>query len=1333
MNFLQFWGDEHQHGIDAWFENLLRETTNLTERQACDAFGFLLHAGSPADAWYEDLHDNIRLRWPSLVLAFTSVWPVSKKLLCASGALHARRMERKEEQARVRDEEVLRAVEQELRWATEEEDYMWWAYLEEKKRLALDVRREAALDEDWAEFEEWERSVQATCGEDERAEREYEAQETAREEEDLVRQAEEQRLEEERRASMAILEAEGRRAAEGLGAARVRRVEGILRVVAEVEDRRRQEAMMQRTTAQCERQPLYTTPITSTMLAVPPNAKVTYPPPPETIPTDIVEPTAKKPPDGWSREATTSDAAREPAERGEIGVEGERIVDGRAMNAGGLTSHSLREPSVIDDRPREIIVLPPTKHPGTIPPTLSITYRQPHDDERPPAIKHPTKLVRHPHQPRERSSCGGVVRLRVTDDLPALTKHPTAALSAISVGREGVPLWVARLVRSLRLNDFSIVIQSSSHTNERPTPTKYLTTRGYAPSIVFVSTVSPFAHVATRSARFVQPPLNDDRPAAVKHPTTRENASLIVIPPAAPPFGHDESPKADDRPAPTKHPTMVPLTSSVTSHHPPPLGYDPPALTKHPGTGPAISITDLQLHNDERSPTTKHPTNLASLSREPSSCTIVVRLLARGGCPALTKHPTTRANATFVAIVYTVSPFVHAVTRSARFVQPPPNDDRPQAVKHPTALSWTVLVIKTRPPWFTGGLTATIALTGEHELALDRPALTKHPRTLNNALSIATPPTSSSTNDLTRSSDSAQPLASGDRPTPIKHPATTRQITSSILVLPILPCTLEATRSIVGHRPSPIVDKRPAATKHPPTRSSPGSESYIVVQPHDEEWLPATQHLTARSLSYNIPVFLSPRSLSSLTLVEFNEEHPYRTFHAFISDCQDREIAPLSFELCPSPDMDEDKGLLLIGIFVKQMFSIDVLAQITIHGQKASQGVIAAGTALNFLSSPRFTLHRFTHYGVFCTNRLLASCLVRHPSRRILPSPPRAYAYTVQRATLKVIHVTAGRHPLHRLRPLQVFRKSQLAPQVVPVRTPESPNICPIRKSKISEGFPGSFPVAAISAPILAPTLAWRHTDAKGRMLLATSFFTNNLPENHNADHFGAVLRVDWTAMRPRRLHLPISLRLPAREFSYAARVFSGHCVAPAYLGSAMFADQDWFSPACECGDPRGSSAHIVFECPLRHIWAPGTSTIISQDCSAPASLPGGGTQTAVSGPLVWLPHGFNWRRVPTTPEYQSLRDALALYALHHEEILPSVLAFELERTLPASTPYYPVSMAYLDYRRLRQAYFNSNAVLGPEHFLCRYLASHEVQYVPELGSRQPDRRPVVYVPPHFI
>ncbi|KDQ08585.1 hypothetical protein BOTBODRAFT_179662 [Botryobasidium botryosum FD-172 SS1] len=238
MNFLQFWGDEQQHGIDAWFENLLRETTDRDEQQACEAFGCLLHVGSPADAWYEDLPDTIRDHWPSLTAAFSMVWPVSRKLLCASGALHVRRMEREEESARLWDKEVLRLVEQELEWATEWEDYMGWVCRDEKRKMTFRARCEVAWESELQRLDKWERASREAYEEDERVRREYEAQEIAREEEDLARQAEEERLEEDWRASMAVLDEEERRTAGKLGAARIRRVEGILRVVAEVEDRR---------------------------------------------------------------------------------------------------------------------------------------------------------------------------------------------------------------------------------------------------------------------------------------------------------------------------------------------------------------------------------------------------------------------------------------------------------------------------------------------------------------------------------------------------------------------------------------------------------------------------------------------------------------------------------------------------------------------------------------------------------------------------------------------------------------------------------------------------------------------------------------------------------------------------------------------------------------------------------------------------------------------------------------------------------------------------------------------------------------------------------------
>ncbi|KDQ10564.1 hypothetical protein BOTBODRAFT_178048 [Botryobasidium botryosum FD-172 SS1] len=546
---------------------------------------------------------------------------------------------------------------------------------------------------------------------------------------------------------------------------------------------------------------------------------------PQTAVDDVFETTRRKPPDilrptrveeeGAPRENRANEDARSISD----GDDWEREARGFNVDVSGLSGGTQPESFAIDDHRHEIVVLPPTKHPTTIPSTPSTT---PHDDERPLATKHPTEPVVHASLDHEQAcspsttDSRSVVLSPTTGDRPAPTKHPTALSAAASIT-------ISRTTLS-----------------------------GHDP------TAPPFANDTTRSTRFVQPPPNDDRPAAVKHPATRENASLIVIPPAAPPFSHDESPKADGRPAPTKHPTMVPLTSSVTSHHSPPLVYDPPALTKHPGTGPTISITDSQPHDDERPPATKHPTNLAPRPRKPSSCRGVVRLLAWDGCPALTKHPTTRANASFVAIAPTVSPFVHVVTRLTRFVQPPPNDDRPQAVKHPTALPWTVLVINTRSPWLTGGLMATIALTGEHELAFDRPAPTKHPTTRKNASltviastilpsvhgnifstdfvrppAVSNPPAPTkhptprqsptlSTHDSTRLSclirlpaiTNGHALVSmvpsaDDQPSPIKHPTTTRDTASSIVLSPTPLFTFEATRLVRCGRPS-LVGERPA-------------------------------------------------------------------------------------------------------------------------------------------------------------------------------------------------------------------------------------------------------------------------------------------------------------------------------------------------------------------------------------------------------------------------------------------------------------------------------------------------------------------------------------------
>ncbi|KDQ19704.1 hypothetical protein BOTBODRAFT_170760 [Botryobasidium botryosum FD-172 SS1] len=360
MDFLQLSGTEHQRAVNTWFENLLRETANRNERQACEAFECLLSAGSRADTWHAGSPDMVKASWPLLIAAFHATWPVSPKLLNVDRALHARRMEQREDMARARLGETVMLAWRAMEAAREQEDYMWWTCLEERNRLT------AFRGPDWAEFEEWERSGQVAHEEDKRVQCEYEAQEIAREEEDLAWQAQEEQLDEDWRARVAVMEAEGRRAAVELGIVHVLRVKEVLRAEAEVEDRRRrQEMMRQWTTAHCVRHPLYTTPTTLVMLPAPPNTTIVgYPLMPEIIATNVLEPTAKKPPDGWDFENTP----REPVGAARAGL-GRGITANRwAMNVNGPTRREFST----NNRRRGVVVFPPTKHPTRTPESPNI-------------------------------------------------------------------------------------------------------------------------------------------------------------------------------------------------------------------------------------------------------------------------------------------------------------------------------------------------------------------------------------------------------------------------------------------------------------------------------------------------------------------------------------------------------------------------------------------------------------------------------------------------------------------------------------------------------------------------------------------------------------------------------------------------------------------------------------------------------------------------------------------------------------------------------------------------------------------------------------------------
>ncbi|KDQ15176.1 hypothetical protein BOTBODRAFT_174026 [Botryobasidium botryosum FD-172 SS1] len=424
----------------------------------------------------------------------------------------------------------------------------------------------------------------------------------------------------------------------------------------------------------------------------------------------------------------------------------------------------------------------------------------------------------------------------------------------------------------------------------------------------------------------------------------------------------------------------------------------------------------------------------------------------------------------------------------------------------------------------------------------------------------------------------------------------------------------------------------------------------------------------ATEMHLRVPPWESPfHRDSSIKKITFDPDHPYRPFHDFLRFCEESQVAPLVAELTPStgPDADDTWGILRLGILVKQTFSVKPLACLKIYGHLASRPVITASALHLLLNNADFELNRFPSYGLLVSNHLLANCICVHPSRRILPSPPRAYAYLEQRASAKSLFVTAVQQPARRLRPLKAFRRLD----------PLDP-----------------------LAPTLAPTLTWRNTNVRGRALLATSLYANDILLDHSASLFGASLRVIWVNMRPRRLQVPIPLTLPGTHFTYAARVFSGHCPSPYYYGKmGLFG----YSAACPCGFPIGSSAHIAL----------ATSTTGSRASSAPASLPGGGSQTEYWGLQVRLPHGFKWIKIPHNHHTIDLRTAIAIHACAYEEYTPTDLVDNLR-----AEGLYDVSLAdaYYDYYRLR-ASFRHERDPSVRAVIDRYLtnATHQRDFGP--------------------
>ncbi|KDQ06551.1 hypothetical protein BOTBODRAFT_181480 [Botryobasidium botryosum FD-172 SS1] len=363
-----------------------------------------------------------------------------------------------------------------------------------------------------------------------------------------------------------------------------------------------------------------------------------------------------------------------------------------------------------------------------------------------------------------------------------------------------------------------------------------------------------------------------------------------------------------------------------------------------------------------------------------------------------------------------------------------------------------------------------------------------------------------------------------------------------------------------------------------------------------------------------VPPWAPPFHNRSLIFREtFNPEAPYAHVKSFLRDCARCDIAPLVAELSPSsgPEADNSWSLLQIGIIVSQTFSVRPLACFKIAGQEASRPVIAAGALLSYLDDPDFSLVDLSHYGLLVTNLLLATCIGMLPSRRKLPSPPRAFAYREQRASTKRLFITAvskpsdsaRTHPARALRPLKAFRR--MPPM----------------------GFPHHY-----ATPLLAPTLAWRNTDSKGRILLSLSRSALDIPLSHPSHAFGAHAKVVFVEMRPRQLILPIPLTLPARQFG-----------APAALRTATPPTL----PSIALSGPSGClTLHFLGPQPT-----PPAPSVTIYKYGSPASndpdfSPGPGSPNISVERLDRLPPGFEWDAIPVIPSTKHIREKILLLAV---------------------------------------------------------------------------------------
>ncbi|KDQ12618.1 hypothetical protein BOTBODRAFT_176298 [Botryobasidium botryosum FD-172 SS1] len=282
------------------------------------------------------------------------------------------------------------------------------------------------------------------------------------------------------------------------------------------------------------------------------------------------------------------------------------------------------------------------------------------------------------------------------------------------------------------------------------------------------------------------------------------------------------------------------------------------------------------------------------------------------------------------------------------------------------------------------------------------------------------------------------------------------------------------------------------------------------------------------------------------------------------------------------------------------------------------------------------------------------------PQWLILPVPLSLPAHQFRFAC----HVFSGHCPVpafyHRIN-LELFPMESPSPRPSTSQLFTAPpgSFTPIRVSVPPP--PGLFPHHLQSVP-LAPTLAWRNTNTKGRMFLRLANNATNLPDDHVTHDWGTLAHCVWIAMHPHSLILPIPLHLPQAQFSYAVHILSGHCMVGVYLSRV---DPILFERACQCGFEVSSMSH--------------RTSSARQGSSAPTSLPGDGMRNTSWVAWNYLPPGFRWWYI-TDPHQHNLHAVISLIAFQPPQIdfLPFVDKLYCDGQHDA-----PLQVSYADYIRL--------------------------------------------------